>query len=847
MVLTKSEILEKYLLKLGKIRIEEGNNQKYADYLLKIAQLSEILTKYSTRNEEGFLPVLDDTMLEELRRGYTEVFKSADDFKQILTEDDKGNPYIAGRLELMDDLGQMLGQDINIISGVIGSQGKNLEEITDQARNYRVDVTGQNVSVSGANLSSRIPVTFEDRNGQTLTGFFTEDSYSEKSKEFNDLYFRAIDGHPEFERAFLGLMNDQYFRGCFGDTSSCNEYLKKELEKDDLKKTFQDYVWQLLPDRKKGETELIKQDEAEMQQYIDSISKDETFALRMIDFCREYAMITNKYNILEKSARIENGSNIDERNAAMSTMGDLLGVSKLLARSVKMQVINNGEVKNGVFMEFADGSDLMHTKSGDPLRDANITALDSPDAFKSIADLQVLDYICGNVDRHAGNMFYKFKDTPQGTKLDHVTGIDNDCSFGLIETTRYNGVQRMVGTDSMMVVSESMAAKIMAMTPDILKVTLNNYTLSGQEIEAAWKRVDDMKRVITEGVDYYEKNPGAKPHKGHVKIVKDDEWKDIRLAQLAFPEGTLPGTEDENMYGNYFSTVYSLPAMVKSAIKEVEDKKEYEQKLGEKHPQLAQKDSSFTIAQGVILNDNNPEGIRYNNMKLDTFEEKFKAVEKNVFFGSSKFEDIKSAFETVKKLSEKTAPGAPVEDLKKLQDAYSTLLEKTDIYISKKEKEAQKKELGAKSIRRKLFAEELKKFTKDRITGLDKLTRPPVLTGEARKAGLEHIGALILNEMLLREQVLAKTRKNPEENRITALVNTYGTDAVIKSILKTKTMKDFAENMSVDSYTAFTKNHGERKMADEIIKETRRIKEFTKDSAKTLVAERETILPDLLQ
>ncbi len=49
--------------------------------------------------------------------------------------------------------------------------------------------------------------------------------------------------------------------------------------------------------------------------------------------------------------------------------------------------------------------------------------------FQDIANLQVLDYLCGNYDRHYANMFYQFD---RNGKLIGVQGIDNDGAFGVI-------------------------------------------------------------------------------------------------------------------------------------------------------------------------------------------------------------------------------------------------------------------------------------------------------------------------------------------------------------------------------------------------------------------------------
>ena len=46
--------------------------------------------------------------------------------------------------------------------------------------------------------------------------------------------------------------------------------------------------------------------------------------------------------------------------------------------------------------------------------------------LQQLSDIEVLDFICGNVDRHMGNLIY----TVENNKIVSVKGVDNDSSFG---------------------------------------------------------------------------------------------------------------------------------------------------------------------------------------------------------------------------------------------------------------------------------------------------------------------------------------------------------------------------------------------------------------------------------
>ncbi|MCR4708155.1 MAG: hypothetical protein K5746_09465 [Clostridiales bacterium] len=171
-----------------------------------------------------------------------------------------------------------------------------------------------------------------------------------------------------------------------------------------------------------------------------------------------HSMLMNRTN-----AMIAAGGRIDTRNAAMSSVAGLLGVSHVIARSTPMQIIDaKGNKVNGTFMMEAKGMD-----PDDLPPEAEKVSLDCANktdgkAFKDAADLQVLDYICGNVDRHPANFFLKFD---KKGKLSGIQGIDNGCSFGTLVPKFGEGFNRLAAAVDWKVMSESMYNKIRDLTP----------------------------------------------------------------------------------------------------------------------------------------------------------------------------------------------------------------------------------------------------------------------------------------------------------------------------------------------------------------------------------------------
>ena len=126
------------------------------------------------------------------------------------------------------------------------------------------------------------------------------------------------------------------------------------------------------------------------------------------NFINDMSGMVNQYYVM-KTAGIVKNSNLSDRNCAMTDMANLLGCSGILAKSVPMKIVVDNEIVEGVFMETVEGTDINRVKEDDIVLDASQDSFNHSKALDQLLDLQVLDYICGNIDRHGGNMIYQFE------------------------------------------------------------------------------------------------------------------------------------------------------------------------------------------------------------------------------------------------------------------------------------------------------------------------------------------------------------------------------------------------------------------------------------------------------
>lgn len=149
------------------------------------------------------------------------------------------------------------------------------------------------------------------------------------------------------------------------------------------------------------------------------------------------AFAYHEENIKQKDVSV----NVANRNIATSRVANLIGVGGIVeqAKSVKIHDKKSNITKTGSLMSKARGKDVREGLSKEKKRLAMCRIENaqerekiakgkiSPTAQKDLSTLQVLDYLCGQGDRHRGNYFAE-KDavTKQYT---NIHGIDNDCSF----------------------------------------------------------------------------------------------------------------------------------------------------------------------------------------------------------------------------------------------------------------------------------------------------------------------------------------------------------------------------------------------------------------------------------
>ena len=395
-------------------------------------------------------------------------------------------PEKQAEAQLVRRIGALLSRDLSTLERYdeqlqSGGKQESLPTLIENARSFTVDLTQAQIQTVGAQMSERIPLELTV-NGRPMRGMFTKAKRLNYVDDYRKTVDRAASDCPDKEgrEAIRNLLGN--FRAYFAEEKLGEQYENFAIENDDEKDALTLALYlnerkddgELLKEilsyqkgfKKKPDTAASKCGEERIEELTASLQK------------RLNAYYTVIYNSIEPNARL------DDRNAAMSKTASLLGLSHVICNAIPMRCLDaNGEVIEGTFMEMARGVDANRPDKALYGKFSEKEAFDrNKYVLRDLADLQALDYICGNTDRHAGNMIFTF-DNGNPAQVTGVQGIDNDMSFGAATFER--GFSKLASLDEMRVIGESTARKVQALTPAQLKLALREFSLSETELDAA--------------------------------------------------------------------------------------------------------------------------------------------------------------------------------------------------------------------------------------------------------------------------------------------------------------------------------------------------------------------------
>ena len=516
----------------------------YQKYLQELKALDRAMDELSELDSWGLPKTLsaeDKTALEQQMLSTAQAGEAfLSDIKNIAQDNkdielNKGVPAMVGKLQ------GLLSHDYTTVQAYDPSKKQlSLPALMEESRTKTIMLGKKQIESMHGAQSSRIPMSLVNEKGRIRSGFLTKGNKLEVMSVYQSALHAAANeaGTRQMEEQWEGLL--QKYR----------DYKKIGADKGD------EYVIAHMVaatfDKKSASASEINFKVLLHKMGVPATGLGKRAITKFVDKLQPLNTIGTAFAAID--LQLKEGQRIDTRNSAMSAAADFLGRPDLVARATDVKFIDgDGEVLEGTFMDFADGLDLGSGKkryfqqiSDDPFGEKAPSA--KPGAFlKDIADIQAIDYICGNLDRHFANLMYR---VDENGRLIGIKAIDNDTSLGSNLPGGENH-QRLAGTNNMGVISESMATQIKNMTPEMLRFRLRGKNLSEEQLDFAALRLEQLKTAILEGEQYYKDKPIGKGQvydEGHLRKVADKDFASLKIEQMCSEEKDALGWS-KNLYG----------------------------------------------------------------------------------------------------------------------------------------------------------------------------------------------------------------------------------------------------------------------------------------------------------
>jgi len=646
--------------------IDKYKGTPFSNLIDELAELQGMLNYYTQpdKNNGNIVPFLDEKDKASLLEEYLKVKNELHEIKTNIDEYTDGED-----VTFLDDIEKALDGDTHSLTNYDPSKGyTSLSHIFEQNQKIKVDISDVMLGKVGGNQSSRIPFKYTAPDGRKYDGFFTEPVYFNPVKTYEDQRKSLTKQDPmlpvlldavreALKNKFLELAKDpsnsltiQRFISRGGSIGKKIQAGKPEsLTDEEFLAAGMSLLGGMVESRhgirvqmpalmtifntiaKKGNEEEKKAAShfLELNKQIEYAKKNGHGASQKVlakfnslgPLAQALGEMYNTFS-LQLSCGIDPGSRIESRNAALSSVASLLGKPDLVAKSIPMTIVRGGKEIQGTFMATAEGIDPNH-RTEENLHIGQ-RSLSNSIGVKAMADLQVIDFICGNIDRHGGNFFYQYD--KKTNKITSVTGIDNDLSFGTyVPEKEDTSLQSLSSLKNMKVFSLSMAKEVTSLTKERLMQTLSPYDLTEAQKEACWQRTEKLQAFIKKNMDIigddfsHKAVSNLKKHNEELSamIIKDEDFTELNLQKLM-----IPAPKDKTKKRDYNIFTYSA-SLDKELLDEKAGKEKTEVVLkGDKYGAHAV-DEYFNFATESALAMQNATNSRGSSKQFDNLKEAF--------------------------------------------------------------------------------------------------------------------------------------------------------------------------------------------------------------------------------
>ena len=502
--------------------------------------------------------VLTDKDISTILHHYDNLLRACDHYlKSISSTPDKG--YDLGRSHCVRALRGIVVEDMRSLNESMGvtMNERTLLGVVQKGRTIQADVDRpDDIKTVGGAMSTRIPVRLKCEDGSIEEGFFTEsrvledytkrmqrikketlEKYGENSAEYSIAKAVCIEDARTMRHTYSPRV-DQIM--ALSDKNVVDEVAESPEAVKDVMAPF-----------------FVRLDKDSQDRLMDRSKSEESKALRkfFMNLTHEAVDYAAVFYTQNSYAGIPAGERMDKRNTAMSTVADYLGMGSLIAGSRSFEIQIGEEKKQGTFQQKAGGTDINRITEDNEIveiaknyKSGDYGAVDTPSFKRQLSDLMVLDYLCGNCDRHMANMLYQTgKDKSGRVVITGIKGIDNDMSFGKKTEASNISQEKMVNPEDMRIMRLTTAHRVLDLTPDKLDLMLGDMDFTKDEKEACHVRLKKLQDKLRSDMKIQTETNNNRIADGKIVVVPDDRFKYYPIEELG---ETGKGKESSNYFGN---------------------------------------------------------------------------------------------------------------------------------------------------------------------------------------------------------------------------------------------------------------------------------------------------------
>ena len=399
--------------------------------------------------------------------------------------------------------------------------------------------------------------------------FVPHDKPFDANYELNELY-KSVAGDSEVKKGFVTYL----LNGSGGDLS---EVKKLQLKQDPACKVNRIHLTFASPDsyRARFDTLILRdvqnyaakmnyeqgsKDYKELTEVAKNYTKDVLSVDKLIGDMGKVSEIHAKKAECETLGINAHGKE-DMRSSAVSMLAGVLGVESAVCKSRNMNIKLGKKTVRGTFTEDHKGI-LYDESSVDRPELAEITAESlekSPELIKSVANLQIMDYLTGKTGRDKDSLSIIVGDVRESDgstkkKVIGVQGIHNENCFGANIKGRSDEMTGGVNLEDCRIIPKETADRISNLSNEAFGAMLMGYGLSKAEVVAATGRLNTLKNTIASA-----RQAGAENNRGGIRIVSEEEMKNLSFRD------DLVGMPNGN-HSNYFGKLYNRFSSVTNVI-----------------------------------------------------------------------------------------------------------------------------------------------------------------------------------------------------------------------------------------------------------------------------------------